>query len=130
MNKGDLQFRETPQRKKILNVLCSTSSHPTADWIYAEVKKEFPRLSLGTVYRNLRILRDQGRVLELPFGDTFDRFDGRVTPHSHFVCKKCHQIHDVEEEFPPLPSSTTKGMNRVEEVRITYYGVCSDCQTH
>ncbi len=126
MNK-ELPYRETPQRKAILSLLCSTTSHPTADWIYDRVKKEFPHLSLGTVYRNLRILRDQKRILELPFGDTYDHYDGRTDGHSHFVCKKCQRIIDVEEVLELPPSSVKKMNHRVEEIRVTYYGTCEKC---
>lgn len=128
MNNEQPHYRETRQRKKILAVLCSTKTHPTADWVYEQVKKDFPHLSLGTVYRNLRILRDQGRILELPFGDTFDRFDGRTGPHPHFVCRKCHGVLDVGEGLPTLNIETLDKMKcKVEEVRISFYGLCPKC---
>ncbi|MGB9613798.1 MAG: Fur family transcriptional regulator, partial [Candidatus Margulisiibacteriota bacterium] len=91
--------RESKQKRAIIEFLRSTKSHPTADQIYVKLKKQFPKLSLSTVYRNLNILRDQGRILELSFGSTFDRFDATTTPHPHFICQKCNQIYDFD--LPP-----------------------------
>ena len=55
------------QREVILSVLRGTDTHPTADWVYQEVRKELPNISLGTIYRNLRILVESGQALELSF---------------------------------------------------------------
>lgn len=120
--------RETSQRKKILEILCSTKSHPTADWIYERAKREFPRLSLGTVYRNLKILKQQCRIQELPFGDTFDRFDGNAIPHPHFVCKKCCSVYDIEMEQPSQDLTIKEEGFQVDECKITLYGICVKCK--
>lgn len=70
--------RTSPQRERILELLKHTDIHPTVDWVYSKLKKEFPKLSLGTVYRNLRILVEQGLVQRIPSGSTFDRYDGNM----------------------------------------------------
>ena len=70
--------RRTRQREVILEVLRGTDCHPTADWVYQEVRKEMPHVSLGTIYRNLKTLSEHGEIQELAFGSTHSRFDARV----------------------------------------------------
>jgi Fe2+ or Zn2+ uptake regulation protein len=89
-------YRETKQRQRILELLESTESHPNANWLYEHMKHDFPNLSISTVYRNLRILKKQGRIASLPFGPTFDRFDGKRVPHQHVVCQTCGKVMDIE----------------------------------
>jgi Fur family transcriptional regulator, peroxide stress response regulator len=67
-----------------------------ATWHYDRMKQEFKNLSMGTVYRNLSILMDQGLINKIDFGSTFDRFDANVQPHYHFVCEQCGRIFDLE----------------------------------
>ena len=76
--------RETKQREAILNVLQSTDSHPTADWVYDEVRKVIPNISKGTVYRNLKILREMGAISELNLSSPVSRYEGRQINHYHF----------------------------------------------
>src|SRR6056297_941756 len=94
-----MKFRKSKQREKILEVLKNTNCHPTADWVYDQVKKEFPNLSLGTVYRNLKILRQQGKIKKIEHGSTYDRFDVVTNEHYHFICEKCGQIIDFKLEI-------------------------------
>lgn len=122
-------YRETRQRKRILEILRGTRSHPTAEWIYERVKKEFPHISLSTVYRNLRILKEQGEIAELPFGDTFDRFDATVMPHPHFICTRCERIFDGAQEcIPHFPDTGQAWGFKVEKIQTTFLGVCPECQ--
>ncbi|MDY7019245.1 MAG: transcriptional repressor [Chloroflexota bacterium] len=85
------------QKKAILRVLRDTTSHPTGGWIYNEVRKEIPDISLGTVYRNLKVLRKKGEILELEYGNTFRRFDGNRHKNYHFRCEKCGRVFNVDE---------------------------------
>ena len=89
-------IRKTKQRDLILKVLRSTDTHPTADWIYEQVKKEMPNISLGTVYRNLGKLAELGEITELKFGSKYSRFDGNPDNHYHFVCTECEKVIDVK----------------------------------
>src|SRR5512136_1321888 len=91
-----VKYRMTKQKRVILEVLKNTKSHPTADWVYDKVKKKIPNISLGTVYRNLNILKSQGEILELCYGKGFSRFDGNSSQHYHFTCEHCGRILDVE----------------------------------
>jgi len=123
-------MRKTRQKEAILEVLRSTTSHPTADWVYNEVRKEMPNISLGTVYRNLRILCQLGEVLELVLCGRLSRFDARNDNHYHFRCEKCGQVYDVDE---PVNSEMDKvaarrtGFN-VRYHRLEFYGLCLECQ--
>jgi len=113
----------------ILTLLQSTTEHPSADWIYAKLKKQFKNLSMGTVYRNLGILIDQGHVQKLDFGSTFDRFDGRTSEHYHFICEKCGSISDIE--MPPDQSLNERvnslGVFKVRHHRLEFFGICNKC---
>ena len=83
------------QREAVLNVLCSTQCHPTAAWIYENVRKVLPNISLGTVYRNLAALSEEGVILSLSVGDGYEHFDGNSAPHAHLHCKRCGKIYDA-----------------------------------
>lgn len=103
--------------------------HPTAAWIYERLKKEIPDLSMGTVYRNLNILIEQGLVRKIDFGSTFDRFDANIDPHYHFVCEKCGAITDLDL---PIDASLNEWVNaktqfRAKRHRIEFYGLCNRC---
>lgn len=122
-------MRKTKQREVILQVLRSTTSHPTADWVYQEVRRELPNISLGTIYRNLKTLTEMGEALELSFGSTYSRFDGNPHNHYHFVCEECSQVFDIDM---PVSSSVEKQVTelgyKVNNHRLEFYGVCPQCQ--
>ncbi|WP_035268340.1 Fur family transcriptional regulator [Desulfitibacter alkalitolerans] len=118
----------TRQKKIILEVVRSTNTHPTADWIYEQAKKELPDISLGTVYRNLKLLRDMGEILELNWGSTFSRYDGITENHYHFVCKRCGKIMDLQLSFNISHEDVEKAANiNVETHRLEFYGTCNFC---
>ena len=123
------QYRYSRQRERILEVLRSTQSHPTASWLYDTIKSEFPRLSLGTVYRNLAILVDQGLVQKIDAGSTFDRFEAKTEPHYHLICRKCGKIEDFEKLFfPEIDEEISRSTDfDIEGHRIDFFGTCSDC---
>jgi len=79
--------RMTRQKQVVYDVLCSTKSHPTAEWIYSEARKQIPNIGLGTIYRNLQVLLEEGKIRELNYGKSQSRFDGDPSPHYHFVCE-------------------------------------------
>jgi len=122
--------KRSRQRERILELLQGTGAHPTADWLYDRLKGEFPNLSMGTVYRNLNVLVEQGLIKRIDFGSTFDRFDAVTGPHYHFICEKCGAIIDL-----PLPIDEALN-HRVDDAtplkarghRIEFYGVCDRCQ--
>ena len=89
-------IRHSRQRDAIKAYLMSTVAHPTAEIVYEHLRKEFPNISLGTIYRNLNFLVEHGEALRLDCGDGFDHFDGNVSPHNHFFCRGCGQIFDLQ----------------------------------
>jgi Fe2+ or Zn2+ uptake regulation protein len=123
------KYRNSRQRTRILEILRSTDSHPTASWVYEQLKPDFPSLSLGTVYRNLNILVEQGVVQELKFGSTFDRYDGITRPHYHFICEACGGISDVDlDHESDLNTKVQETLaHKVNYHRLEFYGLCREC---
>ena len=123
-------LRHSRQRDEILALLRTTTSHPTADWIYQEMKKEFPHLSLGTVYRNLALLVEQGLVRKLESGSTFDRFEARLEPHYHLICSRCRVISDFDmpgyQEINERAARMTDF--KIQGHKIEFFGLCSTCR--
>ena len=123
------RYRNSRQRERILSLLASTDNHPTASWIYDELKKEISKLSLGTVYRNLNILSEKGIIRRFNFGSTFDRYDADVTPHYHFCCEKCGIFIDLAtpvNERLNREVEKTSGF-KIKRHRIEFYGLCDKC---
>lgn len=124
-------IRKTKQRELILKTLRSTNTHPTADWIYEKVKEEMPNISLGTVYRNLGILRDMGEILELNYGSNYSRYDGNPENHYHFVCVECNRVYDVKgvDINKDLEKEVAEKNNvKVFYHRTEFYGLCTECK--
>ncbi|WP_331446123.1 transcriptional repressor [Natranaerobius thermophilus] len=116
--------RMTKQRKIILNVLKNTKSHPTADWVYDQVREVLPNISLGTVYRNLKVLKEMGEIMELDFGSTYSRFDGNPHNHYHFVCNDCERVYDIDmpTDESLLAKADEVSEHQVQEHRLEFYG--------
>ena len=122
--------RMTKQRKAILRVLKNTTSHPTADWIYEKVKKDIPNISLGTVYRNLNVLAEHGKIRVLDYGSNHSRYDGNPDHHYHFRCEKCGGVFDLDIDFE---IDLNEKINQKTEFianshRLEFSGICADCQ--
>ena len=122
-------YRQSKQRNRILEILRSTKSHPTADWIYKNLKSEFPKLSLGTVYRNLSVLEDQGLVKKIHFGSTFDRFEANNKQHYHLICDGCGKIVDfnlsIYDEINNKARRNSQFNSRSH--KLEFYGLCENC---
>ncbi len=121
--------RRSRQREAIIKTLKGTTLHPTAEWIYAQVKQEIPAISLGTVYRNLRLLQQAGEIAELSFTGGVRRFDGHAEPHYHFRCEQCGCVVDLDE---PVDMNIDKKVARktgfeVHCHRLEFTGRCQDC---
>ena len=122
--------RYSRKREAIREVLMGTTSHPTAEWIYSQLKPEIPDLSLATVYRNLGEMKQNGEVQSVAFWGGKERFDGNVKKHSHFVCEECGRIDDFH--FVPhntgLDESAQKHYDgRVEFHTLVFHGTCGEC---
>lgn len=111
-------------------MLRSTTSHPTATWIYDEVRKEITSISLGTVYHNLKLLQKEGKVLEIDLSSNFSRFDGNPVNHYHFRCEKCGRVFDVDE---PVNEELDRRVAQKTGFKISHHwlefrGLCEECQ--
>ena len=120
--------RTTKQRKIMLEKLRGVCTHPTADEIYAMTREELPRISLGTVYRNLDLLARQGEILCLESGGSQKRFDGNIAPHHHARCVRCGHIADVAlmENLPQVTAGGIEGFT-LTGMRVEFEGVCASC---
>ncbi len=123
------KFRKSKKRDRILEILRGTSMHPTADWIFNRLKKDYPHLSLGTVYRNLHILIEQGLVKKIEAGSTFDRFEANTGLHYHFVCENCGKIVDlalpIDHSLNEMVNNTTQFHARYH--KLEFFGHCDKC---
>ena len=120
------KIRYSRQREDIYNYMLSSKEHPSAEMVYEALKAEHPNLSLGTVYRNLQQMAQDGRLLEID-GPTA-RFDGNIEPHTHLRCQKCGCVADVEL---PYDSALDQAF-RMEGWNITghslmFTGICPAC---
>lgn len=122
------QTRMTRQRMVILEELRKVRTHPTADELYTLVRTRMPRISLGTVYRNLDFLAETKEILKLEAAGSIRRFDGDTRPHQHVRCTVCGKVGDV---MPPLPAPEVTGVTvdgfTITAARVEYEGLCSDC---
>ncbi|MCI2056320.1 MAG: transcriptional repressor [Oscillibacter sp.] len=121
-----MQQRFSYQREQIYAALQQTTEHPTAEMIYARLKPEMPRLSLGTVYRNLRQLAQDGQVTEL--SGPVARFDPVTRPHTHFCCTRCGAVSDLDIPYDGSLDQIAAGDGRhVRQHSLTFYGLCPAC---
>ena len=122
------QFRK---RNAILSYLQSTTDHPSAEMVYAGLKPEIPDLSLGTVYRNLSLFKQQGLITSVCSVHGTERFDAETAPHVHFVCDHCDRVLDLEQIT--IPEALTHQVDdtgcRVSACSLTFTGICRECQS-
>ncbi len=129
MNTGK-KLRMTPQRQVILEELRKVRSHPSADEIYALVRKRLPRISLGTVYRNLEVLSELGEIQKLEAGGALKRFDGNPENHYHIRCTCCGKLADapfrvmehIEKKLDGATDFAVFGHS------LEFLGLCSECR--
>lgn len=119
--------RFSKKRQAILECVRSTDVHPSAEWVYQELKPEYPDLSLGTVYRNLAAFKKEGLVESLGTIDGLERFDGNTEPHAHFICKQCAAIIDLPGLKLPVRFEDIIECGRAEELELRFRGVCNEC---
>lgn len=125
----DKQKRMTKQKTLIWRILSQTKSHPTAEWVYAEARKDMPNISLGTVYRNLQLLVADGMAQELNYGKGVSRFDANTQLHYHFVCEKCGKVYDMDSPLQEdiLLYGEDCGCGEIHHYRLEFYGICRHC---
>ena len=123
-------LKYSKQREAIRDFLAHSEEHPTADMVYMNLRESFPNISLGTVYRNLDHLAEEGIVLRLDMAGKSKRYDGNIQPHQHVCCIYCGRVADV---YPPngqkasIEGIEAPGFSRIVDARIEFDGVCDEC---
>jgi Fur family transcriptional regulator, ferric uptake regulator len=122
--------RHSRQRQVILEELQKLTTHPTAVGLYEIVRQRLPKVSLGTVYRNLDLLTRTGIIQKLEFGGEEARFDGDLTPHYHVRCVKCGCVDDIHAPQLDLLGGVKNDFNEYEVFgyRIEFFGICPKCK--
>lgn len=120
-------MRQSCKRDAIKKILSENRTHPTADEVYRLVREQYPNVSLGTVYRNLKTLASEGVVSTLETTDACLHYDGDVSEHCHFVCERCGKIIDIFVTVEP-PREIEECGATVTSSKAVFYGVCSDCR--
>ncbi|MDD3339308.1 MAG: transcriptional repressor [Lachnospiraceae bacterium] len=117
------------QRESIKEFLATRYDHPTADVVYENIRKVYPNISLGTVYRNLGLLASLGEIQKVTTGDGADHFDGNVMPHNHFICKSCGKLIDLDmDSIDYIQKVAGKNFDgHIEGHSTLFYGTCGDC---
>jgi Fur family ferric uptake transcriptional regulator len=121
--------RMTRQRAAVHEALQGDASHPSADEIYLRVRKVLPRISLGTVYRNLQQLVEEGRIRVLLLDERVARYDPMLADHDHFICQRCNRVIDVMLEYDRDVNTTPlveQGFT-ITAHRLSVHGLCQTC---
>ena len=120
-------MRFSRQRELIKEIVFSTNAHPSADWVYDEVKKTFPNISLGTIYRNLKQLSKIG-IIRTIYDGSVARFDWNTTSHNHFKCIECGKITDIEIDSTStfIKRNLDNNSFDVHDIEITFIGTCKE----
>ena len=129
MQKEDVRNRNTRQRELIIRLMDGNYDHPTADEIYELARKEDPRISRGTVYRNLNLLAETGWIRRLAVNGGADHYDCRLKDHYHFVCRNCNKVFDTPIPYADSLNHTPVGMDgfKTEWHNLLLIGLCPAC---
>lgn len=122
-------MKYSKQRELIYKAVVENAVHPTADMVYSIVRQQHPNISLGTVYRNLNLLCEQGKLYKICLPNASDRFDARCDNHYHMTCSKCGQLFDIESQ---TLSGLDEQINHIPGFTVTGYqilieGICGNC---
>ena len=122
-------IKHSKQRDCIHAFLMTRQDHPTAETVYMNIRRDFPKISLATVYRNLSLLADMGEIQKISTPDGPDRFDARTEPHVHFSCDCCGSVIDLEmEDVSDLDAIAGRSFpGKVTGHSILFHGICPGC---
>ncbi len=122
--------RTSKKRQAIYDALCCTKSHPSAEQLYTKLKPEIPDLSLGTVYRNLGVLIEDGLIISVGNVNGEERYDANTACHPHFICNECGAVYDIEF-FIDLDNNCSEIENqlgaKIEGYALSFFGKCKNC---
>jgi Fur family peroxide stress response transcriptional regulator len=124
-------LRRSRQRDVVLAVVRSTMDHPTAEWVHAQARRVLPRISLGTVYRNLTALAREGLIREIHAGGEAARFDGNTGRHYHIRCLGCGRVNDLPLSVDTrLEQEAARAVNYlILDHQVEVHGLCPSCRT-
>lgn len=121
--------RHSKKRDAILACIRDSKAHPSAEWIYTQLKPEHPDLSLGTVYRNLALFRESGEIVSVATVRGVERLDADTDPHAHFICDSCDAVVDVDVPMEDLRAELQRQYGcEVQRSSMIFHGLCSSCK--
>ena len=125
-----VQRRFSKQRQIIYDMIKSNPVHPTADYIYNSLKKDYPDLSLGTVYRNLNVLTESGLIIKITSSCNSEHYDGNTEKHYHLMCEECNHIFDVNIGYlNDIEQEAQKECSHlIKHHSLVFTGVCAECK--
>lgn len=118
------------KRDAILRHLHQSKAHPSAEMLFQELKSQIPDLSMGTVYRNLNLFKQQGLAVSVATVNGVERFDGNTQPHVHFICNDCSAVIDLEAMQIPdslAQAAATCSGGQVTGCQLSFTGICQNC---
>jgi Fur family transcriptional regulator, peroxide stress response regulator len=119
----------TYQRLAVYQALCFTKEHPSAETVYQLVRKRFPMISLGTVYKTLERFHDVGIIQKVCPLTEVARYDATTSPHVHMICLKCQSIQDVDEPLMELKLAQPERSGfKVTSQQVLLQGYCAHCR--
>lgn len=132
MKNSNSMMRLTTQRQIILEELAKVKTHPTASELYDMVRKRLPRIGLGTVYRNLELMAENGMILKLEVGGTQKRFDATTDTHYHIRCSECGKVDDIDTPVMDelVKSAADSSSYQIIGHHVEFTGICPDCLKH
>lgn len=123
--------KHSKQRDAIIAFLKTRKDHPTAEIIYREIRHTIPNISLGTIYRNLSLLSENGEILKITCDGKVDHFDAFTNPHYHFMCRECGCVQDIMIPYETLLDqlASEKFAGTITGHSLIFEGYCKDCCT-
>ena len=123
--------RYSKKREAIIQALQASVEHPSAEMLYTQLKEQFPDLSLGTVYRNLSQMRQDGTIISVATVAGQERYDANTDVHTHFICRNCHSVIDLFEiqlTADHIADAQARYGHDIESQELILRGVCNDCR--
>ena len=125
------KIRHSDVRDKIYEYLCGTKAHPSANMIYNDLKPSIPKLSLGTVYTNLKLFENLGQVIRVANVNGFERYDADTSEHVHFVCDECGVVIDImDADIKKAKKACQAGQAKIKNIQIVLHGTCERCSVN
>jgi len=125
--------RTSKQRTAILEIVRASHAHPDAEEVFRLARRKVRSISLGTVYRNLRLLVEDGMLHEVTSTGKAVRYDGMLEDHEHFLCTRCGTIIDLPRRAAGktiMPKSDALLGCEITDYRLDLFGLCQGCRNH